>query len=186
MWTDSNRAHRVKTFYKKIPFSIEVLSVFPMKEKLMSSQFCFCANVEQNNKLNLPVLPKLCSGQWLEYLFHNVVFLCSYHGRRTSNQWDLWIKSKQCRGTLHGPSLNGHKWPLVFFHSWVTAHAWRTFEQQRRARAPAFRAPSAIFTQPKDKPALGLTVVTIIIRPEQHVLQSHSYTVLGPQGLKEG
>lgn len=108
-----------------------------------------------NRITNLHVLPKLCSGQWLESLFHYVFFLCSYHGRRTSNQWDLWIKSKQCRGTLHGPSLNGQKWSLMLFDSWGTAHAWRTFEQQHNARAPAFRAPSTIVAWSKDRPALG-------------------------------
>ena len=167
--------------------STEVLSIFPMKEKLMPSQFfCFCANVEQNNKPTRPpkalFWPVIRISLPLCFFF----FSCSYRGRRTSNQWDLWIKSEQCRGTLHGPSLNEHKWPLILFDSWGAAHTWRTFEQQHSARAPAFRAPSTVVTWSKDRPALGSD------RCHHHHLSRAAcppkplFTVLGPQGFREG
>lgn len=97
---NKSRAHRVKTLHKKIPFSTKVLSIFPKKGKLIPSQFfCFYANVGQRNKLNLHFIAKLCSRQWLEGLFHYFIFPCSHHVGKTSNQWDLRIKSKQYRST---------------------------------------------------------------------------------------
>ena len=152
----------------------------------MPSQFfCFCANVEQNNKPTR--LPKALFWPVIRISLPLCFFFFAHimeEGLVIHEISELKANSVEALCTvlpwmnISGPSCSSTPGEQLILEGHLS-NSTAPGHQHSERPAPSSRGL-------KTGLPLGLTVVTIIICPEQHVLQSHSYTVLGPQGFREG
>ena len=100
---NKSRAHRVKAFYKKIPFSTEVLNVFPLKGKINIQSILLLCKSGTGSQIKPTYQPK--ASVQTANTFHYVIALCPHHGERTNHQQVLGIKAV-AKSTLHGHALS--------------------------------------------------------------------------------